>query len=61
MEDVPRHLFYMKPIICYLIFNLVISNCLAQVTFELPENPEKVHAGMASDPINIDGKLDEGS
>ncbi|NEQ54272.1 MAG: carbohydrate binding family 9 domain-containing protein [Leptolyngbya sp. SIO3F4] len=34
---------------------------MAQVTFEPPENPEKIYAARASGPINVDGKLNEAS
>lgn len=51
----------MKQIFTYLLFSLMMSPCLAQITFEPPEEPARINAVKASDPINVDGKLDEAS
>ncbi|MEM0938219.1 MAG: DUF5916 domain-containing protein [Bacteroidota bacterium] len=51
----------MKQIFTWLLINFAISDCLAQVTFEPPEEPARVQAIKASQTINVDGKLDEAS
>ncbi len=50
-----------KQIFIWLLLSLVVSHCLAQVTFEPPEEPAKINVVKASQPISIDGKLDEAS
>ncbi|MEM6768339.1 MAG: DUF5916 domain-containing protein [Bacteroidota bacterium] len=42
-----------------LIKWIALSHCVAQITFEPPAEPEKIQAVRVSNPINIDGKLDE--
>lgn len=49
----------MKRLAFWIIINAVTGNCLAQVTFEPPEEPERVQAVRANEPINIDGEMDE--
>ncbi|MEO1098441.1 MAG: DUF5916 domain-containing protein [Bacteroidota bacterium] len=51
----------MKRLAFWIIINAVTGNCLAQVTFEPPEEPERVQAVRANEPINIDGEMDETS
>ena len=52
---------YMKHILIGTLIHLVLGNCLAQITFEPPVEPEKIQAVRASQPIVIDGVLDEQS
>ncbi|MEL7001766.1 MAG: DUF5916 domain-containing protein [Bacteroidota bacterium] len=49
----------MKQIFIWLFVSFVINDGLAQITFEPPVEPEEIQAVRASEPINIDGQLDE--
>ncbi|MEM6737345.1 MAG: DUF5916 domain-containing protein [Bacteroidota bacterium] len=51
----------MKHILACFLINLAVVNCIAQVTFEPPEEPTKILAVKTSQPISVDGKLDEDS
>ncbi|MEL6190862.1 MAG: DUF5916 domain-containing protein [Bacteroidota bacterium] len=49
-----------KPLLFFVLAKwIMIGHCLAQVTFEPPEEPVEIQAVKVSQPINIDGKLDE--
>ncbi|MEO0338280.1 MAG: DUF5916 domain-containing protein [Bacteroidota bacterium] len=49
----------MKKLFTFLLVHLIVSNCLAQVTFEPPAEATKVQAVRAAQAITIDGVLDE--
>ncbi|MEM9722598.1 MAG: DUF5916 domain-containing protein [Bacteroidota bacterium] len=49
-----------KPILFVILAKLItIGYCLGQITFEPPEEPTQIQANRVSQPITIDGKLDE--
>ncbi|MEM6347875.1 MAG: DUF5916 domain-containing protein [Bacteroidota bacterium] len=51
----------MKHIFTWLMMSLMLSEGMAQVTFEPPEEAITINAAQAFGPISIDGKLDEAS
>lgn len=51
----------MKQIFTWVLVNLIVGNCLAQITFEPPVEAAKIQAVRTSKAISIDGKLDETS
>jgi len=48
-----------RQIILYFLINLAIGQCLAQVTFEPPAESPTLEAVQATNPMVIDGVLDE--
>ncbi|MEM6697019.1 MAG: DUF5916 domain-containing protein [Bacteroidota bacterium] len=51
----------MKQLFTSLFVSFLASHCLAQITFEPPAKPVIIQAVKTSQPINIDGKLEEAS
>ncbi|MEL6142872.1 MAG: carbohydrate binding family 9 domain-containing protein, partial [Bacteroidota bacterium] len=51
----------MKQIFTLIFIHLAIGSCLAQITFEPPAEAPRLQAVRTAQPINVDGKLEEGS